>query len=218
MAKTDVKDVTGIESYALFSDVAAREMNIDAALVPYSQNFEHFGDVPMQVYDLARAWENFRKSRERDFISEADGVWTFRWRFDFAPAAVWQSLVSPELKRRWMHMISVDVERPEGRIGPGSGYHCVHDDLEFRYWVTDWEPFDYFSTLFADPMHEGLKFHETYQLEPYEGGVELRYTMGPTLDDDGVRHEDAEAESIEFLRSFWTFAFGELEKLLRDAE
>jgi len=77
-----------IESYVLFSDAAAREMNIDAALVPYSQNFEHFGDVPMQVYDLARAWENFRKSWERDFISEADGVWTFRWRFDFAPAAV----------------------------------------------------------------------------------------------------------------------------------
>jgi len=36
MAKTDVKDVTGIESYALFSDAEAREMNIDAALVPYS--------------------------------------------------------------------------------------------------------------------------------------------------------------------------------------
>ncbi|MDP7343252.1 MAG: hypothetical protein QF767_07830, partial [Alphaproteobacteria bacterium] len=60
--------------------------------------------------------------------------------------------------------------------------------------------------------------HETYQLEPYEGGVELRYTMGPSLDDDGARHEDAEAESIEFLTGFWTFAFAELEKLLRDAE
>lgn len=218
MAKTDVKDVTGIESYALFSESAAREMNIDAALVPFSQSFEHFGDVPMQVYDLASAWEKFRQQRERYFLAEADGVWTFRWRFDFAPATVWECLVSPELKTRWMHMVSVDVERPEGRIGPGSGYHCVHEDMEFRYWVTDWQPFDYFSTLFADPMHAGLKFHETYQLEPYEGGVELRYTMGPTLDDDGVRHKDAEAESIEFLTGFWTFAFGELEKVLRDAE
>ena len=48
--------------------------------------------------------------------------------------------------------------------------------------------------------------------------MELRYTMGPSLDDDGARHEDAEAESIEFLTGFWIFAFAELEKLLRDAE
>ena len=60
MAKTDVKDATGIESYALFSKAAAKQMNIDAALTPYSQSIEHFGDVSMQVYDLDKAWEKFR--------------------------------------------------------------------------------------------------------------------------------------------------------------
>jgi uncharacterized protein YndB with AHSA1/START domain len=218
MAKTDVKDVTGIASYALFSEAAAKEMNIDAALTPFSQSFEHFGDVPMQVYDLAKAWEKFRRRQERHYISEEDGVWTFRHRFDAPPGAVWECLVRPEMKVRWMHMVSVDVDRPEGRIGPGSGYHCVHEQMEFRYWLTDWQPFDYFSTFFHDPMHEGLTFRETYQVIPCDGGAEVRYTMGPSLDADGARHEDAGAESIAFLDNFWTFAFGELEKLLAEAE
>ena len=122
------------------------------------------------------------------------------------------------MKVRWMNMLSVDVDRPEGRIGPGSGFHCVHEEMEFRYWVAGWQPFDYFSTFFHDPMHEGLPFRETYEVIPRDGGSEIRYTMGPSLDADEVRHKDAEAESIEFLNNFWNFAFAEMEKLLAEAK
>ena len=215
MAKTDVKKVTGIGSYALFTDAAVKAMNIDAALTPYSQSFEHFGEVPMQVYDLAKAWENFRQGQERHFLEESEGVYTFRRHLDFPPAVVWEGLVAPELKQLWMHMISVDVDRPEGRIGPGSGYHCAHQDMDFRYWVTDWEPFDYFSTIMTDPGNDGLKFHETYQLIPTETGTEVRYTMGPECDAEGLRHETEEAASAAFLAGLWPFAFDELEKLIK---
>ena len=131
---------------------------------------------------------------------------------------VWESLVTPDLKLRWMDMLSVDVERPEGRIGPGSGYHCVHDAMEFRYWVTDWEPFDYFSTLFSDPLHEGLKLRDTYQLEPTESGTEVRHAMGSAFDDKGQRHPTAEAELAVLLGGFWPPVFDELERLLSAAD
>lgn len=218
MAKTDVKAATGIHSYALFSDAAAKAMNIDAALVPYSQPLEHFGEVGMQVYDLAKAWDNFRARAERHFLDEADGIYTYRRQLSVAPQVAWEGLVAPELKRRWMHMLSVDVERPDGRIGPGSGYHCVHDAMEFRYWVTDWEPFDYFSTRMSDPLHEGLTLRETYQLTPTETGTEVRYTLGPAFDADGTRHQPEEAEVIAFLEAFWPQAFDELENLIRTAD
>ena len=45
MAKSDVKEATGIGSYALFSDAAVKAMDITEALVPFSQAFEHFGDT-----------------------------------------------------------------------------------------------------------------------------------------------------------------------------
>ncbi len=38
--------------------------------MPFSQPFEHFGEVSMQVYDLAKAWEKFRAGRERHFLEE----------------------------------------------------------------------------------------------------------------------------------------------------
>lgn len=81
MAKTDVKEVTGIKSYALFSQGAVDAMGIDAALTPFSQSFDHFGDVQMQVYDLAKALENFRAQQERFFITEEESVYTYRRPF-----------------------------------------------------------------------------------------------------------------------------------------
>ena len=56
-AKTDEGETTGVRSYALFSDAAVEAMEIEAALVPFSQPFEHFGEVSMQVYALAEAWK-----------------------------------------------------------------------------------------------------------------------------------------------------------------
>ena len=218
MAKTDVRKETGIDSYALFSDAAVKAMGIAAALVPYSQSIEHFGDVDMQVYDLAKAWKTFRANNERHYLAEADGVYTYRTHFDAAPALVWEALVAPELKQKWMQqMLSVDVDRPAGRIGPGSGYHCAHEAADFRYWVTDWEPFDYFSTLMKDPANEGLEMRETYALTQTDTGTELRYTMGPLLDQSGQRHESPEADAIAFLSGFWPPSFNALREMLEQA-
>jgi uncharacterized protein YndB with AHSA1/START domain len=218
MAKTDVKAATGIQSYALFSDAAVEAMGIEAALVPYSQPFEHFGEVSMQVYDLAKAWEKFRAGRERHFLEEADGVYTYRRHFDLSPAVVWEALTAPELKQRWMGMLSVSVERPEGRIGTGSGYHCVHEEAEFRYWVTDWEPFDYFSTRINDPARDGISMPETYHLTPTETGTEMRYSIGRAHDADGNRSEVSEQEAAGFLSAFWPPAFDAMEALIKAAD
>ena len=220
MAKTDVGAATGVRSYALFSDAAVEAMGIKAALVPYSQSFEHFGEVSMQVYDLAKAWENFRAGRERFFLEEADGVWTYRRQFDdLAIAVAWEALVAPDLKQRWMSGInSVTVDRPEGRIGAGSGYHCAHEAADFLYWVTDWEPFDYFSTRIADPAREGISMPETYHLTETESGVELRYTIGPAHDADGNRSEVSEQEAVGFLSGFWPTSFDAMEELVKVAE
>lgn len=119
MTKTDVSEATGVRSYALFSEAAATAMDIHEALEPYSQTFEHFGEVPMRVYDLSRAWENCRAGRERFFLSEEEGTWTFRHHFDTPPAVVWEALVAPEHKQRWMaNMKGLRSTTP--RVGSGS--------------------------------------------------------------------------------------------------
>jgi uncharacterized protein YndB with AHSA1/START domain len=170
----------------------------------------------MQVYDLAKAWDQFRANQERHFMEESDGVYTHRSELEAPLAVVWEALAAPNLKQQWMQkMLSVDVESPVGRIGPGSDYHCAHEAADFRYSVTDWEPFDYFSTLMKDPMNEGLAMHETYALTPTETGTEIRYTMGPLLDQNGQRYEAEEADAIAFLKGFWPDSFDALATMLK---
>ena len=219
MAKSDVSETTGVRSYALFSDAAVEAMGIEAALVPFSQPFEHFGEVSMQVYDLAKAWDKGRAGRERHFLEEEDGVWTYRRHFDRPISVVWDALTAPELKQRWMlGMQSVTVGRPEGRIGAGSGYHCAHEAADFRYTVTDWEPFDYFSTRIGDPAREDITMPETYHLTATESGTELRYTIGRAQDADGKHSEISEQEAVGFLSDFWPPCFDAMEELIKVAD
>lgn len=215
MTKTDVTAVTGVRSYALFSDAAFQAMGIKEALEPFSQQFEHFGEVSMHVYDLAKAWESFRAGRERFFLKEEGGIWTYRHQFKSPQPVVWEALTAPELKQRWMEdMVSVTAELQQGRIGTGSGYHCAHEAADFRYWVTDWEPFDYFSTRIGDPAREGVFMPETYELTPTESGTELRYTIGQAYDANGNRSEISEQEAVGFLSTFWPASFDGMEAMM----
>ena len=219
MTKTDVTERTGVRSYALFSDAAAEAMDIQEALAPFSQSFEHFGEVSMKVFDLAAAWETFRGDRERHFLNEEDGVWTFRHKFSAPTAVVWEALVAPEHKRRWMaNMKDVTVESAQGRISEGSKYHCAHELADFHYRVTDWEPFIYFSTRISDPARPDVSMPETYHLTQTENGTELRYTMGQATDEDGNRSEISESEASGFLSQFWAESFQEMEAQLRSSK
>jgi uncharacterized protein YndB with AHSA1/START domain len=191
-------------------------MDVDAALTPFSQTFEHFGEVSMKVYDLGAAWEKFRNEGEHFFLEEPDGVWTYHRHFDIPIAIVWEALTAPELKQKWMvNMKSVTVDRPEGRLGSGSNYHCAHEAADFFYWVTDWEPFDYFSTRIKDPARDGISLPETYHLMATESGTELRYTIGQAHDADGKRSKVSEEEAVGFLSDFWPACFEEMDAMIK---
>ena len=216
MSKTEVKAETGISSYALFSEEAINAMDNDAALTKYSQAIEHFGDVSMYAYDLGAAWENFRAQCERFFLKESDGVWTYRRKFDLPIAVVWEALTAPDLKLSWMvNMKGVTVESPEDRLGTGSDYHCAHEMADFFYWVTDWEPFSYFSTRIKDPAREGVSLPETYALTETETGTELRYTIGQASDETGNRSEISEEEAVGFLSEFWPECFDKMDAQIK---
>ena len=218
MTKTDVAASTGIHSYALFSDAAAKAMGIDDVMEPFSQEFDHFGEVSMKVYDLAKSWERLRANRERFFLTEEQGIWTFRFHFNAPIGVVWEALVAPDRKQAWMDRIqSVTVDNPLGRLGEGSAYHCNHELAEFFYRVTDWEPFDYFSTRLQDPARPEFTLPETYQLAQNNGGTDLRYTLGEATDTDGNRSEISEQEASGFLAGFWAASFAELNTQLSKA-
>ncbi|MEQ3708934.1 MAG: SRPBCC domain-containing protein [Tateyamaria sp.] len=215
MTKTDVTERTGMRSYALFSEAAAQAMNISEIMEPFSQDFEHFGEVKMKVYDLAKSWEKMRAGRERDFLEEHDGIWTMRYHFDAPKGVVWEAIVAPEHKVKWTAGVTdIRMENPLGRLGPGSGYHCAHGMADFFFRVTDWEPFEYFSTRMIHPKRPEISFPDMYHLRETDTGTEVRYTMGNATDADGVRSEVSEQELSAIAAEFWPISFAELKAQL----
>ncbi len=213
MAKTDVKEVTGIGSYAMFTSAALAQMNVPLeAIVEYQMEFEHFGTVTAGVYDLAVAWERQRSRRDRVFLAEEDGVYTERRFFSVSSPVLWQAVTDPAFKLRWMQMVDVQA-MPDGiRLGTGTRYHCKHELADFVYTVTDWEPHTYFSTVMRVPGSEDLTHRETYELLSTPDGTELRYTMGQVIDGAGERYPDVEAENVGFLQQYWPVAFDALDE------
>lgn len=212
MAKTDVKQVTGVKSYALFSQQAYQAMGIQTPLLEYTTRFEHFGDVLMRVYDLAKAWEKYR-ALEAVIRVDEDAVYSFRHPMPVGPAVAWEFLTSPELKRRWMDMVSVSMET-DGRIGPGTRFHCIHERASFRYRITDWRPFIYFSTQFQDPFNPHLGHAETYELIQTNDGVELFYRMGPLMDEHAIHYAEEEARLIIVYQAFWPAVLSSLDEMI----
>jgi hypothetical protein len=218
MAKTDVKKATGINSYALFSQSAIDQMKLgDIPMISYATSFEHFGEIEMRAYDLAKAWEQYRSTQARAFIPADEAVYVHRHRCKAPLRIVWEHLVSPELKQVWMDMRKVSVTYDGPRLGNGSRYHCVHDAMAFTYWVTDWRPFDYFSTRILDPMHEGMENAETYSLTQDGDEVEICYAMGPLVDGAGQRNEAQEREVVDFLSGFWPQVFARMDVMMAEA-
>jgi hypothetical protein len=191
-------------------------MQIHAALVPYLQPFDHFGDVSMKVYDLAAAWKRFRKMRERHFLWEGDGVWTYRRHLNRTLTVACEALTAPQLKQEWMaNMKAVTVESPGGRLGVGSDDHCAHESADFFYSVTDWDPFDYFSTRIGNPARPGTVMPETYQLTASGNGTDLRYSMGQAHDAHNNQSEISEQKASGFLAQFWDDCFDIMDKTVK---
>ena len=215
MAKTDVKEATGIRSYALFSQAAYDAMGIETELLAYSATFEHFGDVPMRVYDLAEAWKRHREQAERHYVTEEEAVFGFRHPMPVKPAVAWQMLTSPTLKVEWMGLKDSYNDAGTGRVNAGTRFHCIHELAAMTFIITDWRPFEYFSTVFTSPMHPELGHTETYELIPTDEGCELVYRMGPLRTADGeVRPKETDELMEGLYGPFWPNAMKLLDGMI----
>lgn len=213
MAKTNVKEDTGILSYALFSEDAFQAMGIESELMQYSAQFEHFGDVPMRVYDLAAAWQRYREIAEPVRVTDKEAVFTTRHILNAPPVVAWEMITDPRLKMRWMMLIDAYREGDASRTSAGVRLHCIHEAAHFQMLIVDWHPFEYVTDILHNSSIEGLTNLETYELAPVIGGTEIVFRMGRLTDADGIHHPNEEAAVIELFKDFYPVAFGILDEL-----
>lgn len=175
MLKNTVIEKTGIESYALFSEMAAAACKLPQLaypLVPHTETYEHLGDVPMQVLDLQKVWE--REQEKRRFVVTAEESWlTFEWEAAGVPLCrLWEYMTTHRLEQRWAGFDLVErTDSLGGRLQPETTYHCAHGDLHIFNRILDWKPFEYVSL--EQKASIGFKLIQTRWFQATQAGSRL---------------------------------------------
>jgi hypothetical protein len=173
MLKNQVIEKTGIKSYALFSDVAAQNLNLLAyceKLVSHSEAYEHLGEVPMCVHDLHPVWQAYQE-KKRTFIDAQEAWVKCEVQLPFPSALIWEFLTKPELEAGFLgydHAERIDLLG--GRVREGAGFHCAHGDLHIQSKILDWKPFEYYT---MEQSALGLSYISTRRLTPLENGTRV---------------------------------------------
>jgi hypothetical protein len=98
MAKSAAKERTGIASYLLLTEAAARETRViehTRHLTPYAESFEHFGEVERLVHDLRAAWEAYQSSRDPIYIAKKTAMWSGEVAVAGSLSVIWDCLKLP---------------------------------------------------------------------------------------------------------------------------
>ncbi len=165
MMKNEVREQTGLKSYALLTEAAVEAMRLGevrSEMRPYTAAYEHLGEIKMYVHDLGAVYERAR-ARQRIFVSPEDAWLSFDTDLPIPPPLAWDYLTRTENNKIWLQMDSIQrVDDPKGRIHPGTRFHCAQSAAQIDYTIIDWRPFEYFT---VEGVGLGnIKYQATYRL------------------------------------------------------
>jgi len=208
MLKNHVNEQTGIKSYALFSDVAAKILNLAdycESLIPYTETYEHIGEVPMFVEDIGLAWKRAQEKRQQ-FITAEEAWLKYEADLPFPPPLVWEYLTNPALEAGFLRYDYAErTDALGGRVREEAQFHCAHGDLHVYNKVVDWKPFEYYTLL---QSVNSLEYFQTRRLIPTKDGSRLCvYASKPA--------HGASEELRSFIQAAYESGFGNLDPFIR---
>jgi len=163
LLKNTIVESTGINDYMLVTQTCVDDLGVDnivAGWIEHTEEYEHVGEVKGYVSSLPDVWDFIRRQNE-DKVIQRDAWLTMSAHSAAPPALVWDHLVDPVKRAAWMNAHGNEIRNEiEGRIGPGSEYHCAHGDNEILvFTVLDRRPLDYITFLI--PVGEGMAMRYT---------------------------------------------------------
>ncbi len=202
LLKNQVQEKTGIDDYMLVTQACVDDLKVGdivAGWIPHSEEYEHVGEVSGYVSSLPDMLEFMRQQNENKVIK--DNAWlAVAVASKAPPAVVWDHLVDPVKRTRWMNAHDNQVTGfLDGRIGPGSEYHCAHGDEELTvFTVLDMRPLNYLTILL--PLDGGIAVRYTdYVVASGTGSRIVTYLELPFVVETG---EPVESELVEEMRGF----------------
>lgn len=176
LLKNSITEQTGVGDYMLVTQDCVDELEVDsivAGWIPHSENYEDIGEISGYVSSLPDVWAFIRQQRE-DKVVQKDAWLTISKYCKAPPAVVWDHLIDPFKRTRWLSANENRVEgRSGGRIGPGSEYHCAHGEENdvAVFTVIDIKALDY--VTFVVPIQDGMAMRYTDYVFPSGKGTRM---------------------------------------------
>ena len=174
-----ITEVTGIETYAFFTEAAANAMSLGElvhGMKIHTETYEQLGQYGGFVHDLHFVWKRMEESRQ-NFVDVNKLYFKVDGDFPAPLAIVWDYLTEPEHWRQRLRVDYLDIKRKsQGRVGIGCDQHSVHGKQRSIQTIVDWKPFDYITTDVAIPFKGVMR--QTTQLSETEDSTRVSWYFG----------------------------------------
>jgi len=176
LLKNSVTEKIGFQAYALFTETAIRQLNVEdlvEGMTAHTEAYEHLGEVKVWVQDMQPIWEKKRSGVAVTF--PANNIW-WRKQIDISVPReqAWDYLIQPEFRNTLIGTDRMEISnRTNGRIAPGSIYQCYHGDILVPQTILEWVPFESMITKELFPMSHAVSWIAEYRLDSIEGGTRL---------------------------------------------
>lgn len=156
LLKNHVTENTGCRAYALYTDAAIRQLAIEdvcASMTEHFEKYEHLGPVKTWIQDMQPIW--LAKQGHLKITLPPDQITVQENRvFPIPLEILWDMLTLPRYRAPVMGAVNQKIlNRQDGRIAPGSQFHCFHGDgRETFQTILEWHPFEQMTTEDTTPV------------------------------------------------------------------
>ncbi|MCB9135835.1 MAG: DUF2652 domain-containing protein [Anaerolineales bacterium] len=181
LLKNHVTEKTGCRAYALFTNVAIRQLGIESPehfLREHFEQYEHVGEIKVWIQNMHPVWKTRQEAMRIEIPREQISVQESAW-FPVPVEVVWDMLADPQYRSPFMNAVKQNVlHRQHGRIVPGSAFQCFHGDGRVTMQtVLEWRPFEQMTTEDTTPVPKTTVLIQ-FRLTPSETGTTLSALCG----------------------------------------
>ena len=215
LLKNSVAAATGIADYMFVTEDCVSDLGLErvvASWTPHRESYEDVGVISGFVTSLEDLWR-FMREQNQDKVLQREAWLEFTNHVNAPPALVWDHIIDPSKRTRWMDADEVAVEgAEEGRIKPGVVLHCAHGEAVTRLAVLDMRPLEYITILLTPAPGIGVRYTD-YLVPSGVGTRIIGYAMEPFDSETGQPLPD---EVLPGLREMLQAGYqGGMEKLMR---
>jgi len=196
LLKNRIVETSGISNYFLLTDACVEALEVGwirDVWQEHTEEYEHIGSVVGWISNLDDVYEMLQLQTEIR-ISPGDAWDRLVVSTKAPPSVVWDHIISPTKRVQWIAAAEgMELENvTEGRVAPGTEFHCAHGDSVTKFTILDMRPHSYITAMVE--FVEGSVVRYTYYLQPSGSGtrVELAAASPSAPDGTPVSHLAAE--------------------------